>query len=153
MHKDWTKYCYVCGPDNPKCLKLEPYIDDENVNALFASYVAPDYLCGFKGILHGGMHVPLLDCMCLWLCYLQGKPVITTEFNVKLLKPALTGEELYLRSELVSDDGKSVIVKGEIRNSKRELCTVAKITGKILSKESFTKFTGKEWIPLKKQTS
>jgi acyl-coenzyme A thioesterase PaaI-like protein len=140
MHLDETKHCFVCGPDNPEGLKLEPYI--ENENAVVASYVAPDYLCGFKGIVHGGMHCALLDCLSLWTSYLQGKPAVTTEFNVKLLKPVFVGEEIYLRSEMVSEEDDVVIVRGEIRNNRKELCTVSEIRARVLSKERLNKFTG-----------
>jgi len=140
MHLDETKHCFVCGPDNPQGLKLEPFI--ENENAVVASYVAPDYLCGFKGIVHGGMHCALLDCLSLWVSYLQGKPAVTTEFNVKLLKPVFVGEEIYLRSEMVSEEDDVVIVRGEIRNNRKELCTVSEIRARVLSKERLNKFTG-----------
>ena len=140
MHLDATKQCFVCGPDNVKGLKLEPY--QENNKAVVASYVAPDYLCGFKGIVHGGMHCALLDCLSMWACYLQGKPSATTEFNVKLMKPVYVGEEIYLRSEIVSEDSDSVIVRGEIRNNRKELCTVSEIRARVLSKELMKKFTG-----------
>ena len=140
MHLDETKHCFVCGPDNPRGLKLEPF--KENGNAVVASYIAPDYLCGFKGIVHGGMHCALLDCLSLWASYLQGKPAVSTELNVKLLKPVFVGEEMYLRSEIVLEEDDSVIVRGEIRDSQKELCTVSEIKARVLSKELLKKFTG-----------
>jgi len=152
MHLDETKYCFVCGPDNPKGLKLEPYLEDEN--AVVASYIAPEYLCGFKfkkpvagfkGFLHGGMHCALLDCLSMWtFVALRLKLVVTTEFNVKLLKPVFVGEKIYLRGEIISEKDDVVIVKAEIRNSRKELCTVSEIKLRVLSEELMKKFTGKE---------
>lgn len=140
MHLDATKQCFVCGPDNPKGLKLEPYIEDDKV--VVASYTAPDHLCGFKGLVHGGIHCALLDCMSMWASYLQGKPAVTTQFNVRLLKPILIGERMSLRSEVESEEGNDVIVKGEIRNARNELCIVSEIRARVLSDELQKKFTG-----------
>ncbi len=143
MHLNETKYCFVCGPDNPKGLKLEPYVEDEN--AVVASYIAPDHLCGFKGIVHGGMHCALLDCISLWTFFaLRKKPAVSTEFSVKLLKPVFVGEEFYLRGEIMSEKDDVVIVKAEIRNSRKELCTVSEIKLRVLSEELLKKFTGKK---------
>ena len=149
---DETKYCFVCGLDNPKGLKLECYVEDEN--AVVASYIAPDYLCGFKfkkpvagfiGFLHGGMHCALLDCLGLWtFIALRKKPAVSTEFSVKLLKPVFVGEKMYLRGEIMSEKDDVVIVKAEIRNSRKELCTVSEIRLRVLSEELLKMFTGKE---------
>jgi len=148
---DETKYCFVCGLDNPKGLKLECYVEDEK--AVVASYIAPDYLCGFKfkkpvagfkGFLHGGMHCALLDCISLWTSFTRKKPAVTTEINAKLLKPVFVGEKMYLRGEIMSDKNDVVIVKAEIRNSAKELCTVSEIKLRVLSEELLKKFTGKE---------
>jgi acyl-coenzyme A thioesterase PaaI-like protein len=140
MHLDSTKQCFVCGPDNTEGLKLEPYIDNGNV--VFASYTAPDHLCGFKGFLHGGMHCALMDCMSAWASKVRGKTVATTHLNVRLLKPVLIGERMSLRSEIASEEGNDVIIKGEIRNARDELCTVSEIRARVLSDELLQKFTG-----------
>jgi len=151
MHLDETKHCFVCGPDNPKGLKLEPYLEDEN--AVVASYIAPDYLygfkfkkpvAGFKGFLHGGMHCALLDCISLWTSFAGKKPAVTTELSVKLLQPVFIGEKMYLRGEITSEKDDVVIVRGEIRNSRKELCTVSEIKLRVLSEELLKMFTGKE---------
>jgi len=151
LHLDETKHCFVCGPDNPNGLKLEPYLENEKV--VVASYTAPDYLlgfkfkkpiAGFKGFLHGGMHCALLDCISLWTSFARKKPAATTEISVKLLKPVLLGETIHLRGEIVSEKDDIIIVRGEIRNSRKELCTVSKIKLRVLSEELLKKFTGKE---------
>ena len=41
MHLDETKHCFVCGPDNPKGLKLEPYVKDENAVVCSQSFYYP----------------------------------------------------------------------------------------------------------------
>jgi len=143
LHPDETKHCFVCGPDNPQGLKLDPYVEDEN--AVVASYIAPDYLCGIKGIVHGGMHCALLDCISGWTIFaLRKKPAVTTKFSVKLLKPVFVEEKMYLRGEIMSEKDDVVIVRGEIRNSRKELCTVSEIKFRILTEELLKKFTGKE---------
>ena len=149
MHLDETKYCYVCGPANPQGLKLEPYIEGEK--AVVASYVAPDYLCSykfkkavgvFKAPLHGGIQCALLDCLSAWIFFaLKKKLVVTTEFDVKLLKPLFVGEKIDLRAEIVSEKNGYVCVGGEIRNNRRELCTVSEIKYRVLSEELMKKFT------------
>jgi len=151
MHLDETKYCFICGPDNPLGLKMEPYLEDENV--VVASYIAPNHLCGynfkktassFKGIVHGGILSSMLDCLGGWVFYvLRKKLVVTTEFNVKFLKPVFVGEKMYLRSEMLSEKDDIVTVRGEIRNNRKELCTVSEIKYKILSEELLKKFIEK----------
>ncbi len=148
MHLNETKYCFVCGPENSQGLKLTPYIEDGNV--VVASYIAPIHLCSykfkkavgsFKALLHGGIQCALLDCLSAWIFFaLRKQLVVTTEFDVKLMKPLFVKEKMYLRAEIVSENDDGVIVRGEIRNNRRELCTVSKIKYKVLSKELMKKF-------------
>jgi acyl-coenzyme A thioesterase PaaI-like protein len=68
---------------------------------------------------------------------------VTTEISAKLLKPVFVGEKMYLRGEIMSEKDDVVIVKAEIRNSRKELCTVSEIKLRVLSEELLKKFTGK----------
>lgn len=149
MHLDESKTCFVCGPQNPKGLGLDPCREDEK--SVVATYIAPDYLRGyrfrtatgdFRNILHGGISCALLDCLGAWIVYaLRKKLVVTTEFKLKLLKPVFTGEKMHLRVEIVSDTDDDVTVRGEIRNCRRELCTTSRIKYRVLSEELQKKLT------------
>lgn len=148
MHMDETKYCFVCGTENPNGLKLEPYAEDNR--AVIASYTAPDYLCsykfqdgsGAKAPVHGGILCALLDCLSAWVFfYLRKKLMVTIELNVRLLNPVFVGEKMYLRAEIISEKDDSFIVKGEIRNSEKDLCTVSEIKYKVLNENLMEKFT------------
>jgi acyl-coenzyme A thioesterase PaaI-like protein len=152
LHLDETKYCFVCGTDNPQGLGLKPYIEGDEV--VSASFIAPDYLRSFKfgktsntskSILHGGMHCALLDCLSAWAFFaLRRKFVATTDFHVQILKPIFTGEKVFLRAKIISENQTSVIVKGEISNSAQELRTKSKIKYKILSKDALKKLIDRE---------
>ena len=142
-HLDESKTCFVCGTENPRGLGLDPCLEDEKT--VVARYIAPNYLRGYKfrtstgefrNILHGGIRCALLDCLGAWIVYIIRKMlVVTTEFEVKLLKPVFTGEELHLRVEIIAEIDNDVIVNGEIRNCRGELCTTSTIKYRILSEQ------------------
>jgi acyl-coenzyme A thioesterase PaaI-like protein len=103
MHPKETKHCFICGPDNPKGLKLKPYVEDEK--AVVASCIVPDHLCGIKGFVQGGILCAMLDCISGWTIFaLRGRPALTTKIIVRLLRPVFGEEKISLRGEIMSEE-------------------------------------------------
>lgn len=56
-----SRYCLVCGMENPIGLHLHIYETDPGV--VEAEYIAPDHFQGYPGVLHGGMVAAIIDEM------------------------------------------------------------------------------------------
>ncbi len=54
-----SRYCFVCGLENPVGLKLRIYQTGPGV--IETTYTAPDHFQGYPGVLHGGIVASLLD--------------------------------------------------------------------------------------------
>ncbi len=54
-----SRYCFVCGLENPFGLQLEFY--ETGPNEVTTEFTAPDRYQGYPGVLHGGVVTALLD--------------------------------------------------------------------------------------------
>lgn len=54
-----SRFCFVCGLENPVGLHLHIYEAEPGV--IESSYTAPDHFQGYPGVLHGGIVATLLD--------------------------------------------------------------------------------------------
>ena len=54
-----SRYCFVCGRENPYGLKMSFY-EVEPGHAL-AEYTVPEHYQGYPGIVHGGIVATMLD--------------------------------------------------------------------------------------------
>ena len=100
----YSSWCYVCGKDNPKGLRVKFNWDGERV---WASFCPEESFQGYIGVTHGGVLSTLLDECMGWA------PILETK---RMCKTA----ELRLRFHNTVAPGQTVIVSGWItRISKR----------------------------------
>lgn len=119
--------CFVCGPNNPIGLKLEFALEDGKYITHFTP--GPEH-AGFVGITHGGIVSTVLDEVMARLVYALGRDAVTAELQIKLKKPAVTGEELMVIGWVLSETRRVIDCAAEARNPKGEI--VAEATGRMV---------------------
>jgi uncharacterized protein (TIGR00369 family) len=124
-----THSCFVCGESNASGLKLLFHTDGKTVHTRLTPR---DEHIGFKGVIHGGILATLLDEIMVWACAVQTKRfAYCAELNVRFVKSARPGEEVFASAELVENRRNKIFqAKSEIRNAAGELLTSA--TGKYI---------------------
>lgn len=84
--------CIVCGPTNPIGLHVRYTPDGEGVVARVA---VPADFQGFRGVVHGGILVALLDDA-MWhaVFHRTGRSTVTVDLTTRFVKPAPVGAVL-----------------------------------------------------------
>ena len=108
------KGCFVCGKENRHGLRLQLFADQSVVRGTFK---AQDFLCGYPGIVHGGILASVADEVMWWAAsWKKASSCVTVELNVKYLKPASTGQEYELIAKVIGEKRRIVEVEGEVRD-------------------------------------
>jgi len=91
------KWCFACGPDNPRGLHLTFRFEG---NECVCDFVPQRFHQGWAGIVHGGIVATLLDeTMTRMLCD-TGTPVVTADLHVRLKQPVPVGIPLQVRARV-----------------------------------------------------
>jgi len=128
--REWEddQMCFACGAQNPRGLHLvfTPHGED----GLRAEYTAGKEYQGYRDVVHGGFLGLLLDEVMVNLPWKrEGRPVVSAEFTVRLLKPAPVGQKLVITAEPDGEPRRNLIpVKGEVRLTDGTLLATAKAT-------------------------
>jgi len=131
------KDCFFCGSENPEGLKLHFYWDEES-NKVYTELVLSKRFAGQGNIIHGGFQMGVLDEIMGWTAvYLTKQMVVTSDINIKFIKPLYVGEKITAASNMISCDGPKVLVEAELQNAKGDVCTAATGTFHILSKQRY----------------
>jgi uncharacterized protein (TIGR00369 family) len=110
MEKEFAK-CFGCGQDNPIGLKLRFVKDGKTVKAEFT----PGELHqGWSGVLHGGITMTLLDEATSYAALLEGINTVTARLEVRLRRPILIGQPLYITGSIAKRAKRTVETKGAI---------------------------------------
>ena len=108
-----SRYCFLCGLENPLGLHLAFYEDDDN--RVIARYVQRDEHQGYPGVLHGGITCALLDETIGRTLVRQDIWAMTVQIDVRFRKPVPLGEEITVIGEMVRLRSRTMEGKGEIR--------------------------------------
>lgn len=122
-----SKYCFVCGRENPRGLKVSFYFSGDSISARF---IPGKEHCGFDGIVHGGILFSLLDEAMMHLIQAKGLKAVTAEVRVKMKKYALVGEELLVSTGSLEAGRHMVRCSAEISRPAGERICIAE--GKFL---------------------
>ncbi len=57
-----SRFCFVCGMENPKGLHLKFY--ELSPGEVSAVYTVPEHFQGYPGVVHGGVVAAMLDEIC-----------------------------------------------------------------------------------------
>ncbi len=131
------QHCFFCGQHNDAGLKLRFYIDEET-NEVSTEYLASPPFTGLGKILHGGIQGGLFDEIMGWTAhYLSGRMGVTTDLNIRFIKPAYLGRTLRVSCRISEQTGPRVHLEARIETSGRQVCSTATGVYHLLSDERF----------------
>lgn len=118
--------CFGCSPKNELGLQLEFRDTGEE---LVTSWEPKEWLVGYNNILHGGIQATLLDETAAWVVLTKCKTAgVTTEINVKYLKPVLiTKGKIEVRSALDRIEESIAVIRGSLFDGEGVCCATAEI--------------------------
>jgi acyl-coenzyme A thioesterase PaaI-like protein len=119
----WPGSCFACSPNNPHGLKLRFRHAEQGC---VTRCVIPDRLCGFDGLVHGGILTTILDETAAWALFAHlGRFAVTREMTTRFLKPVATNREILVEGHVVSHDRVKALVHCSIRSLEGVLLTEA----------------------------
>lgn len=110
--------CIVCGPENPRGLKLRFDVQDDGVIA--AEWTPTADWEGFKGIIHGGIVSTVLDEAMSQAVSARGWPALTCELRVRLRRHVAPGEKFTVRAWVVERQRRKILTEAALANSRGE---------------------------------
>lgn len=117
------KACFVCGKENRYGLAIQFFADEHVVKGTFRPL---EYLCGFPGILHGGILASVADEVMWWAAsWKKASSCVTVEMNVKYLKSAPTDQEFTLIARVIGEKRRIVQVEGEVMDKEGHIYAAA----------------------------
>jgi uncharacterized protein (TIGR00369 family) len=113
MHKQPnSRYCFLCGLENPIGLQLGFYEDE--ANRVVVHFTPCEEHQGYPGVLHGGIACALLDETIGRTLVRQDIWAMTVSLNVRFLKPVPLDQELTVIGEMVRLRTRTMEGHGEI---------------------------------------
>jgi acyl-coenzyme A thioesterase PaaI-like protein len=104
--------CFACGKKNPIGLKLSLYLENDQVKAEFTPW---EELCGFSGILHGGILSCLIDETLWWSSAVaSGRLVVTRDLNLRFIKSVTVRKTYILEGDPARPEGRTYACRGRI---------------------------------------
>lgn len=112
--------CFGCGPANEKGLKIQSYVEGDEV---VCEWSPQPYHEAFPGMLNGGIIGSLLDCHSNWtaayhIMKTQGKEqppcTVTAEYSVKLLRPTPSGNPVTLKARVIEGNDRKARIEAEL---------------------------------------
>ncbi|MCB1194597.1 PaaI family thioesterase [bacterium] len=120
------KNAYCCGKENGKGLHAEFAIEGDCVRGV---YRPESRLCGYPGIVHGGVLATLVDEAMFWAATrAYRKFCYAVEVNVRYKQPVPVGEEITITARESGKIKKIVVIEGAILNKNGQ--TLVKAEGK-----------------------
>ncbi len=121
--------CFACGFDNLDGLRISWEIDRSTMSGY---YTPEEKYQGWKGIVHGGILATLLDEAMARLAGVLYQGALTAEMTVRYVAPAVIGEVLYIRGEVVKESRRIIEMKAFIYKGDSSGILIAHSTGKIV---------------------
>ncbi|MGH9891164.1 MAG: PaaI family thioesterase, partial [bacterium] len=117
--------CFGCGPANGRGLRIKSRWEEHEGEEVFICRWRPEeHYQAFPGVLNGGIIATLLDCHSNWCAattllreqgLVEAAVTVTSEFHVKLRRPAPIDREVLLSARPVEVDGDRVTVEAELQ--------------------------------------
>ncbi|MFH1085337.1 MAG: PaaI family thioesterase [Chloroflexota bacterium] len=133
-----SRYCFLCGVENPIGLKVAFYGDDDD--RVVVRFVPRDEHQGYPGVMHGGLLCALLDETIGRTLVRRDLWAMTVELNVRFLKPVPVGQELTVIGEVQRLRSRTLEGKGEVRLADGTLAVSAEAKYILLSPEQTDRF-------------
>lgn len=107
--------CFGCGGANARGLQLSFTLDHARRRVLGEFAFGPEFQ-GSQGVLHGGVIALVLDEAMGKLSRLSGMRAVTAELVVEYLRPIHAGAAITVEAEEVSQEGRNLNFRAEIRD-------------------------------------
>jgi len=136
----WPGNCFGCSPHNPHGLKLEFFRTDEGAGA---HCTLAGHLCGMEGIAHGGIVSTLLDEAAAWALIAHARKLgLTTDMNIRFVKPVPTGRPLSVQARVLEHGRKQARTRAFVTSDEGELLAEAESNWMLMSLSAAARFTG-----------
>ncbi len=109
----FDNYCFVCGKDNPRGLKIAVRYDEAEMAAATELSLPKEYQ-GWTDVIHGGILATLLDEMMAHAVWRFAGPGLTLGMEVRFHAPLKPGEAIKVRGVLHTPNGSRRQAEGEI---------------------------------------
>jgi acyl-coenzyme A thioesterase PaaI-like protein len=106
-------YCFVCGRDNPRGLKIAVTYREAEM-AAETELALPREFQGWAGVIHGGILATLLDEMMAHAVWHFAGPGLTLGLEVRFHAPLKPDEPILVRGVLHTQTGSRRLAEGEI---------------------------------------
>jgi acyl-coenzyme A thioesterase PaaI-like protein len=106
-------YCFVCGQDNPRGLKISVTYPEAGM-AAETELSLPREFQGWAGVIHGGILATLLDEMMAHAVWHFAGPGLTLGLEVRFHAPLKPGEAIRVRGVLHTKAGSRRLAEGEV---------------------------------------
>ena len=108
----WPGSCFGCSPTNPHGLQLRFRRVEQGCATRCA---IPDKLCGFDGLVHGGIIATLLDEAAAWALIAHlGRLGLTREMTTRYFKPVPTNTDIVVEGRILSHDTHNAVIRSSI---------------------------------------
>jgi uncharacterized protein (TIGR00369 family) len=110
-----SRYCFLCGRDNPIGLKMSWYHEPEN-NRIRGDVTVPEHFNGFPGVVHGGIVAAILDETAgrAVLIEDQDNLMVTLKLEITYRNPTPTETPLQALGWTVKQTSKRAQVEGRL---------------------------------------
>ena len=106
-------YCFVCGQNNPRGLKISVTYREAEL-AAETEISLPREFQGWAGVIHGGILATLLDEMMAHAVWHFAGPGLTLGLEVRFHAPLKPDEPILVRGVLHTQTGRRRLAEGEI---------------------------------------
>ena len=138
-----SRFCFVCGRDNPIGLHLVFHEDDQG--RVIARFTPGEAHQGYPGVLHGGITCALLDETIGRTLVSRDLWAMTADLRVRFRKPIPLNETLTVYGELGRLRSRTMEGRGRIELEDGSVAATAEAKYIILSEEKVAQF--KEELP------
>jgi uncharacterized protein (TIGR00369 family) len=120
-----TDGCMVCGPGNPRGLRLKSHVQP-STGAVRLACVPGEAQCGFAGMVHGGALATLADEAMTWAASWHGKRFcVCGEMTVRYRRSAPLSESIVVNAKVESARPRLIQTSAEICDAAGELLATA----------------------------
>jgi uncharacterized protein (TIGR00369 family) len=111
--------CIVCGRDNHRGLNIR-FLADGSV--IRSEVPFNEELCGFRGVVHGGILTAVLDEAMGWAAaYNSRRMCLAAELQIRFVRPVLAGEKVQVVAEMERDRRRVIEASGRIEGTDGEI--------------------------------
>ena len=122
-------FCFACGSQNSRGLKMDIRFDKEKA---WCEYTMPEDLQGWPKITHGGVICTMLDEMMVWAAAGRQTNVVTAELVVRYRTPLPVGRKVTVEARITHERSKLFMAEAKVFDAE---AVYAEASGKLIPQE------------------